>query len=264
MPVATMPSGLQFEFREMKVSDEDAIAEAEASGDPKQKDTAQERACRNCWAKTIEHGPYKNRLTGGQLDMMELLVGDVAYYMMQLYRESRGDKITVAVPCPEGHRQMVELDLSDLEIYSLSEKSQKMFLADEPYKFTLPRNGREVTFGLMTWRMQKALTDSMQHVPKALSTELMAARVRSIEGFDDHDLDPKTNQDKRAFIASLPSFDANALRDEILSVECGIETLIDLRCTQVGCGRVVPVELDEGGSGSFFESRRHRRRSSRK
>ena len=44
MPICTMPSGLKFEFREMKVSDEDAIAEAEASGNPREKDNTQERA----------------------------------------------------------------------------------------------------------------------------------------------------------------------------------------------------------------------------
>ena len=34
MPIATLPSGLKLEYREMKVTDEDAIADAEASGKP--------------------------------------------------------------------------------------------------------------------------------------------------------------------------------------------------------------------------------------
>lgn len=264
MPIETMPSGLEFEFREMKTSDEDVIAEARESGSPRDREVVMERILRTCWVKTHSHGPYANRLTEGKIDMMDLLLGDVSYYMWRLYRESRGDTMPIRVPCHEGHLEWSELDLSKLEVYRLSKESQRKMLASESYEFTLPRTQRKVTFGLMSWKMQKALEDTMASFPKQQVTYLMATRVITVEGFDEQGLDPETSQDKVAFIAELPTFDRNALSDEILSVECGVESLVDLRCPKFGCGRVVSIELEEKGGVDFFASRRHLRRSSRK
>lgn len=264
MPVETMPSGLQFEFREMKTFDEDKIAEARESKNPKDRDVVMDQILRDCWVRTLDHGPYLNRLKDGRVDFMDLLAGDISFYMWRLYRESRGDEMPVTVPCPQGHREMTPLNLAELEVYRLSERSQQMFANDEPFEFTLPRCGRSVTWGLMTFRMQKALQETMAANRKHQVSELMAARVRSIAGFDEQGMDPETNEDKLAFISNMSSFDKQALQDEILSVECGVESLVDLRCPTFGCGQIVSVDLEEKGGIDFFAQRRHKRRSSRK
>jgi hypothetical protein len=247
-----MPSGLRGSFRDMTVADEDALAEAQESGKQHRQEKAINGLMRNCWQGTEDPGPYRqpDDEEERKFDLSDLLMGDKLYYALQLRIESSGDTIKLDLQCPSGHNfTEEEFNLRSLKVKNLSEAMRDRMRRGEPTEFTLPRSGRTVKYVPVTARMQESFAKTVRSFKGQMSTELLAMRVVGISGFADTGLDEETGYDLRGFLRSLSSFDARALRLDMLENDCGVDTEIPLTCSE--CGREFKHDLLEGGDGFF-------------
>jgi len=250
------PSGLRGEFREMLVSEEDLIAATAGSQKSRERATLNDRLLGACWLRITEPGPYRQKFADGKLDLGKMLIGDKSHYLVQLRVESLGDLLRFQTQCGRGHRYEAQVSLKALDLKPLTAEAAERFAQDRLFEVRLPRTGRQVRFALLIGEDQMRVEDALTNSKDELSSELLALRVREIEGFDlKTGLDAETNLDIRGFLKRLPTFDATALRDAIADVEPGVDLEAESTCK---CGSITTVDVTEAATDFFLPHTRRK------
>lgn len=227
-----------------------------------------------CWIATLDRGPYpahvfepeerkpnrKERRAGAREpekltytgpDWRRVLKGDLVAGMLHLTRVSitDGDDYGFDVPCRSCGKSIPwELQLSDLPVRVLPEKSIEKIRAGEPFEASVA--GKKVLFDLQTVASEEPVLALMRREGRKVVTivEILAAQVRSVEGVS-NDLRARWN-----WLNDLSLGELQDLQHAVEDVDCGVETNIEIRCS---CNYVQEVDLPLGRR--LFEPRRRRR-----
>ena len=254
----TFPSGLVGEIRELGIEEENVFTNPKLARNAK----ALHRVFKNCWEKTVEPSIYEFGESGFQPG--KLLQGDGIVYLALLRIESYGPEFLFDVNCPIcGEKIPWEVDLKgylEENIQWLPDDSKRI-IRDEKgiFKCTLPRCGKEISFRLLTLRDELAFPRVRRESGDKMSSAVLDMAIAKIEGIED-------DKARRIFLGLEPmpdgwtgekqitSGDANYFRQELESVNCGLETNFGVECTTHG---EVTVELPF--RGDFLLPRRRRR-----
>ena len=227
------PSGLAGSLRGMKVREERVLSDRALAKGGGQLDAL----LAACWERLDDAGPYL--FDDSRVDWLRVLQGDRFYALLQLRILTYGADYAFQVTCQEAACRAPiawEIDLRELPVRALSPESREAFTAGNRFAFRLPREGRLVTFRLLTGADEQKLASAKRAAGAHLFTALLAHRVTEVEGID--------AKDRRRFLEDLPLSDADALLDEFDRVDCGVETSIEVECPH--CMARQSVELPFG------------------
>ncbi len=226
----TCPSGLTGRIRGMKVREERILADrklARAGGQVDQLLAA-------CWEETLDAGPYD--FGDKEIDWGKALQGDRFFALLQIRTLTYGPEYAFSVNCNnEGCRERIEweLDLGELPVRALSEESRAAFLDGNRFETRLPDAGKKVWFRLLTGADEQKLPRLRKGAGDRLLSAMLAFRVVEVEGVE--------ARDKRRLLEDLSMRDADFLVDEFDRVDCGVETSIEVECSE--CLSVQDVDL---------------------
>ncbi|MDI3548126.1 MAG: hypothetical protein PWR10_1778 [Halanaerobiales bacterium] len=177
-------------------------------------------------------------LVSPEVNVMDLLIGDRVFAMIQLRRLTYGDEYAFKVTCPRcNNRFEWEENLGDLKVQYLQDPAW----ADPEHRFTftLPKSGKTIKWRMMRGKDEQKLALLRREFPEAIMSSIMALRITEIEG---------EKMVSRKFLSGLPASDAAAFRGEVESKECGVDTTIAIEC--LDCGNVFDIDLPIGAD--FF------------
>lgn len=104
-----------------------------------------------CWEETLDRGPYD--FADKQIDWSKVLVGDRLFTLIQIRVASYGPDYDFSIQCENrGCRAKIEweLNLLDLPVVALSDKSRASFLSGNRFETRLPDAGCRTWFHLLT------------------------------------------------------------------------------------------------------------------
>jgi len=236
----TCPSGMKGELREILVADEDMLA-AESGGASVAAGMARiENLVKACFVRVIDAGPYPHL---SELDD-RILAADLTYLLVRLRGHSWGDELDVTATCPNGHHVAGRVKCSEAKKIELDKEVAARFKRGEPEEFVLPSSGRKVRFWLLTRAIEKSQREAREMFPKEQATQALAARIESIEGFDNAaGIDTETQLGMPEWLRQQPSRDAMALRARFGEVDAGVDTAVEIACPEVGCGQIAETDL---------------------
>lgn len=163
-------------------------------------------------------------------DMLDMLSGDRLFILIRARQISLGDDATVEVPCnnPQcGRKNTTTVNLNELQVMSYPDERE----------FTLTTTtGRVFVYGYLDGHMEMRLAQMPQEDVNIGTGMLM--RIRTMDG---------QAPSKKTF-ASLTMKERNELRQDMLRVDGGIKTVIELVCAE--CGQTLSTRLE--GNPSFF------------
>ncbi|WP_422444383.1 hypothetical protein [Thermoanaerobacterium sp. DL9XJH110] len=175
-------------------------------------------------------------LTPG-MDVMDMLVGDRVFALLQLRRITYGDGFVFRVTCPRCNARFEwEENLGDLKIKYLENPEHAK--PEHTFTFTLPKSGKVIKWRMLRGKDEQKMAAMRRDHPDALMTSIMLLRVVEIEG--------EKIVTRKAF-AELPASDAAAFRGEVEVRECGVDTTITLECPE--CWNVFDMDLPMAGQG---------------
>ncbi|AYO30591.1 hypothetical protein D2962_08130 [Biomaibacter acetigenes] len=185
-------------------------------------------------------------LTPG-VDVMNMLVGDRVFALLQLRRITYGDAFVFRVTCPRCNARFEwEENLGDLKIKYLEDPEHAK--PEHTFTFTLPKSGKVINWRMLRGKDEQKMATMRRDHPDALMTSIMLLRVVEIEG--------EKMVTRKAF-AELPASDAAAFRGEVEAKECGIDTAITVECPE--CWNAFDMDLPMAGQGFLLPTGRSRR-----
>ncbi|MGN6108837.1 MAG: hypothetical protein ACTHU0_27270 [Kofleriaceae bacterium] len=226
----TCPSGLTGRVRGMKVREERILADRKLARSGAQL----EQILAACWEETLDAGPYD--FGGGAVDWNKVLQGDRFYALLQVRAVSYGPLYAFSVSCENRScraRIEWEVDLRELPVRGLSKSSRATFLSSNQFPTRLPDAGRTATFRLLVGSDERRMAASRRDAGERPITTMLGFRLDSIEGVE--------ARDKQRFIEDLSMADVSHLLGEFSRVDCGVETEIDVECTE--CFGLTRIEL---------------------
>jgi hypothetical protein len=222
------PTGLEGHVRGMKLREERVLSDRKLARTGSQLD----ELLAACWEATIEPGPYD--FGDKAIDWGPVLQGDRFFALLNIRSLTYGPIYGFSVSCRNCRARIEwEVDLTKLPVRPLSPESRAAFMAGNRFETTLPDAGKRVWFKLLTGDDERKLPALQRAATDRLLSSVLAYRVLGIDG-----VDPK---DKRAFLEDLTLRDADFLVDEFDRVDCGVDTTIEVECTE--CREVQDVDL---------------------
>lgn len=222
------PGRYEYQMREMKVAEENILANR-----------------RNWKNAAAINNVLQACMVTESVDVMELLIGDRTFALIQLRRLTYGDEYAFKVNCPACQTRFEwEENLGDLEVRYLEDPGQAA--PDHVFSFTFPKTGRTIKWRLLRGKDEQKLAAARRDNPDGLVTFSMLLRTVEIEG------EKAVN---RRFFDELPGSDAAAFRAEVQAKECGVETTVVVDCPE--CGGSFDLDLPIGPD--FFLPRKKAR-----
>lgn len=212
-----LPSGPEIELREMTGLEEELLTNQRLirNGD------AINQVLRNCILRWDE----KEEISAG--DVLDMLSGDRLFVLVKLRQISLGDEVELELSCPNTicrAKNRVVINLEDLPVTPYGEARE--------FTFTLPGSGKKVRFGYLDGHKEKRLSQMQE---PTISSAMMI-RLLDIDG---------TPPSKKA-LADMSMRDRSALRQEMVRVDAGIDTTLDLECESCGASIRTRLEAEPG------------------
>lgn len=247
------PSGLRGTIRNWKISEGNILSNKRLAKQNKLID----ELMKSVWLKTEERGLCEYEMNGVGPKWQTVLTGDRMYALIQARILTFGSSYDFKYQCDNGACERHfwwEIDLSDLPVRKLDKESAKLF--NEGNRFSAPCDslgGKKIEFQLMTGLIQrKAQKDQEDNQDEPLTTSL-SHRILGVEGkkFDEKKNTVRTWLNDQGLDLALD------LVDVLDSVDCGVETSIEVECPH--CQNEMDVELPLGKE-FFMPTRRKKKR----
>jgi predicted RNA-binding Zn-ribbon protein involved in translation (DUF1610 family) len=173
----------------------------------------------------------------------DLLLGDKNGVVIAARILGYGKDYEVSMNCPScgvtsDHKINLE-DITDKPIETTPENKGK-----NEFPFKLPISGRTITFKLLTHGDEKAITNELAALKKALKAEVtteVTTRIRKMIVSVDGD---KTSSTIRDFVDAMPARDAMAFREHIKTVNPDIDLTFPFVCPSCGLEQRMEVPID--------------------
>jgi hypothetical protein len=179
-------------------------------------------------------GPITDRGRISQI-ALDLTIGDRAFLMFAIRRISLGDEYPFKDKCPKCEvEKLYTVDLGALEPKKMPDAKKRIF------DLTLP-SGKLARIHPMTGKDEERLAKFDKNKNDTLSLSILM-RMEMLDG------KPPTLAD----VKSLGIRDRNFLRDQFEECEGGLDTEIDMECSE--CGHEFKRDVDVGQAGFFFPS----------
>jgi hypothetical protein len=154
-------------------------------------------------------------------DILNLLSGDRLFILVKLRQISLGDTVELELVCPVCKEiSFVTVNLEELPVTPYPEERE--------FTFKLPASKKQVKFGYLNGHKEKQLAS----LKEPSLTSAMLARIISVDG----------NPPNKKVITELPLRDRSELRREMLRVDAGIDTEVEVICQ--GCGNRLKTRLE--------------------
>ena len=225
------PSGLAGEIRGLKGKEGKLLSDRTAA----RAGATFEKILAGCWVATTDPGIY-DLPEGGAVDWSKVLVADRFSTLLQIRARTFGDEYAFSVQCQsQACRERFEwtLNLQELPVVPLSDAAKAAFKGGNRFETTLPHDGRNVWFRLMTGADEVRAASVLKAGRDGMLLTALALRIIEIENVPDHD--------KRKFLDDMEMADAAALLDQFDQADGGVETTIEVECPS--CFGVQDVQL---------------------
>jgi len=163
-------------------------------------------------------------------DVLDMLSGDRLFVLVKLRQISLGDEVELELTCPNTAcraKNQVTINLDDLQVTPYGEERE--------FVFTLPSSGSKVRFVYLDGHKEKRLAQMQE---PSISSAMMI-RIVDIDG---------SAPSKKA-LNEMSMRDRSALRQEMLRVDAGIDTAVELDCDS--CGTRIRTRLEAEPSFLF-------------
>ena len=213
MHTFTLPSGIEIGLVEMTGAEEDLLTNRRLMKNGE----AINQVLLNCTKRLGENAEPKMK------DVLDLLSGDRLYALVRLRQVSLGDEVELELACPNtgcGERTPLTVNLGDIEVTPYGEERE--------FEFTLPGSGRKVKFGYLDGHKEKRLAA----LKEPNLTAAMMIRIVEIDG----------QPPSKKALNEMSMGDRSALRKEMLRVDGGIDTQVDVSCD--ACGTRIRTRLE--------------------
>lgn len=215
-----LPSGDEIELREMTGVEEELLTNQRLirSGD------AVNQVLANCILRVGEKADFSAK------DVLDMLSGDRLFTLVKLRQISLGDEVELELACPNTAcraKNRVTINLDDLPVIPYGEERE--------FVFTLPASGFKVRFVYLDGHKEKRLAQMQE---PSISSAMMI-RIVDIDG---------VAPSKKA-LAEMSMRDRSALRAEMLRVDAGIDTSIEIDCDS--CAARIRTRLEAEPSFLF-------------
>jgi hypothetical protein len=163
-------------------------------------------------------------------DVLDMLSGDRLFTLVKLRQISLGNEVELELTCPNTAcraKNKVTINLDDLPVTPYG--------AEREFIFTLPASGSKVRFVYLDGHKEKRLAQMQEPSISAA----MLIRILDIDG---------SAPSKKA-LNEMSMRDRNALRQEMLRVDSGIDTAVELDCDS--CGTRIRTRLEAEPSFLF-------------
>jgi len=213
MHTFTLPSGIEIGLVEMTGAEEDLLTNRRLMKNGE----AINQVLLNCTKRLGENAEPKMK------DILDLLSGDRLFALVRLRQVSLGDEVELELACPNtgcGERTPLTVNLGDIEVTPYGEERE--------FGFTLPGSGRKVKFGYLDGHKEKRLAA----LKEPNLTAAMMIRIVEIDG----------QPPSKKALNEMSMGDRSALRKEMLRVDGGIDTQVDIPCE--ACGTRIRTRLE--------------------
>ena len=213
MHTFTLPSGVEIDLVEMTGVEEDLLTNRRLM----KRGEGINQVLLNCTKRLGENDEPKMK------DILDLLSGDRLFALVRLRQISLGDEADLELTCPNpgcGEVTYVTVDLNDLEVTPYGEGRE--------FGFTLPGSGKAVKFGYLDGHKEKRLAA----LKEPTLTAAMMIRIVEIDG----------QPPSKKALDEMSMGDRSALRKEMLRVDGGIDTQVDVPCD--ACGARIRTRLE--------------------
>lgn len=213
MHTFTLPSGIEIGLVEMTGAEEDLLTNRRLMKNGE----AINQVLLNCTKRLGENAEPKMK------DILDLLSGDRLFALVRLRQISLGDEVELELACPNtgcGERTPLTVNLGDIEVTPYGEERE--------FGFTLPGSGRKVKFGYLDGHKEKRLAA----LKEPNLTAAMMIRTVEIDG----------QPPSKKALNEMSMGDRSALRKEMLRVDGGIDTQVDVSCD--ACGTRIRTRLE--------------------
>jgi len=222
MHTFTLPSAIEIDLVEMTGVEEDLLTNRRLMKNGE----GINRVLLNCTKRLGENEEPKMK------DILDLLSGDRLFALVRLRQISLGDEVDLELTCPNpacGEVSCMSLDLNGLEVTPYGEERE--------FEFALPGSGKVVKFGYLDGHKEKRLAA----LKEPTLTAAMMIRIVEIDG----------QPPSKKLLNEMTMGDRSALRKEMLRVDGGIDTQVDVPCD--ACGARIRTRL-EAEPGFLFPS----------
>jgi hypothetical protein len=213
---------------------------------------------RACWIATEATGPYRFVSGDASPDWKRIGTGDVLTAMLQHKAAALGGDTMFPMVCQGcGRRVEVWVNVEEFELKPIPKGTEVALREGQPLETRL-LDGRRVEFHIATMTSEEYVEAQLKqmkrrpewenHVPTFI--DLMAGRIRSIEGVDNSNEFVKRLQ-HLLFLDARVLYD---LRDKMDDAEFGIDTEVEFPCEHCGTEQTQDVPLDAG----FFSGQKRK------
>jgi len=207
----TLPSGQEVELVELTGREEELLTNQRLI----RAGTAINQVLLNC---TKRIGENKSPTMEAILD---LLAGDRLFILVKLRQISLGDTVELELICPPcKEANFITVTLGELAVTPYPEERE--------FSFKLPASKKQVKFSYLNGHKEKQLAA----LKEPSLTSAMLARIISVDG----------KPPNKKVITELPMRDRSELRKEMLKVDAGIDTGVEVICQ--GCGNRIKTRLE--------------------
>ena len=215
-----LPTGDEIELREMTGAEEELLTNQRLirNGD------AVNQVLANCILRIGEKDEVATK------DILDMLSGDRLFTLVRLRQVSLGDEVELDPVCPNQACRLKNhavVNLDDLPITPYGEERE--------FVFTLPASGSKVRFVYLDGHKEKRLA---QMQDPSISAAMMI-RIVDIDG----------SAPSKKVLSEMSMRDRSALRQEMLRVDAGIDTAVELDCDS--CGTRIRTRLEAEPSFLF-------------
>ncbi len=213
MHVFELPSGTEVELREMTGAEEELLTNQRLirTGD------AVNQVIRNCMVRLGDNEEPSLE------DVLGLLSGDRLFILVKLRQVSLGDEVELELSCTSpacGTVSPVVIDIETLETTPYGKERE--------FSFQLPGSERTVRYGYLDGHREKRLAALKE--PSISSAMLM--RLIDVDG----------TAPSKKLMNEMSLRDRSALRQEMVRVDAGIDTTVEVDCEV--CGTTIRTRLE--------------------
>jgi len=213
MYVYELPSGPTIELKEMTGAEEELLTNQRLI----RNGHAINQVLRNCTVRLDENEAISVN------DILDLLSGDRLFALVKLRQISLGDEVELELNCHSSSCRTtnhVTVNLEELHVTPYTENRE--------FEFELPGSKKLVSFGYLDGHKEKRLAALKE---TSISSAMM---IRLI------DIDGKPPSKK--LLSEMSMRDRTALRQEMVRVDAGINTTVEVDCD--GCGGKIRTKLE--------------------
>ena len=207
----TLPSGQELELVELTGREEELLTNQRLIRDG----TAINQVLLNCVKRIGENkSPTMEAI-------LNLLAGDRLFILVKLRQVSLSDTVDLELICPDCKEpNFISVNLEDLPVTAYPEERE--------FSFKLPSSKKQVKFCFLNGHKEKQLAG----LKEPSLTAAMLARIISVDG----------KPPNKKVITELPMRDRSELRKEMLKTDAGIDTSVEVICSN--CGTRIKTKLE--------------------